>query len=327
MMNKHLSAMIAMAWVLSACQSPMPPRIAQPPTQPNSDSPAATPVPTVSAPVPALSGQQSDPGGPKVIQVEPKAEGLGDPTEGIDPTIPLETSVTPKLEPLVKGTIKPYVVNGETVTPMTTLAPFSQTGIASWYGKKFHGLKTASGEPYNMFKLSGAHQKLPIPSYVRVTNLDNQKTVVVRINDRGPFAHNRIIDLSYAAAKQLDLLKHGSGRVALRLIDPTQPEAQASDATRASTPEPTNARPALPTLAATGTYVQLGAFGDEQNADRLYQRIARHQPDRQPLLNKVYNGKVFQVVLGPYPDHALATQAASDLRAQLQLPTFTFNRP
>lgn len=351
MMTKHLWGMLGLVSLLTACQSPMPPSMSSRnlpnPSNPNQGVPAQpmrsqpmpsspngseeTPnrsVPSSNTGVAPSSRPSANGKGTKIIQIEPRAEGLGDPTEGIDPNTPLETSVTPKLEPLVKGTIKPYIVNGETVTPMASIAPFTQTGIASWYGKKFHGLKTASGEPYNMFKLSGAHQKLPIPSYVRVTNLDNQKMVIVRINDRGPFAHNRIIDLSYAAAKQLDLLKTGSGRVEISLIDPKKPETANPPISPINTASTSmQSRPMVPDLASSGVYLQVGAFSEEQNADRLCQRIERQQPDRQPLVNKVYNGKVFQVVLGPYPDQALASQAANDLREQLQLPAYMFHRP
>lgn len=284
--------------------------------------PPATSSPTIAPPA-ATTGQ-------KVIQIAPISEGPN-PTEGIDPNTPLETSITPKLEPIVRGTTKPYIVNGETVTPMASLQPFSQSGIASWYGKKFHGKKTASGEPYNMFKLTGAHQTLPIPSYVRVTNVSTQKAVVIRINDRGPFAHNRIIDLSYAAAKQLDILKTGSGRVEITLLDPSQPEMQAATAAplaNHASNQSAAPRSVPPTqLTAKGTFVQLGAFGEERNADHVLAQVVEKKPQQQSLLNKVYNGKVFQVVLGPYLDPSLATQVARELREQLQLPAFIFNRP
>ena len=324
---------------LAACSSSMPPRQtapSTPPTKPAASSPASSaPMPATNAP--ASTGSVM--GGPKVINIDPKPESSGNATDGIDPNIPLETTITPKVEPIVKGTTKPYIVNGETVTPMSDLStPYTQTGHASWYGKKFHGRKTASGEPYDMFKLSAAHRTLPIPSYVRVTNLSNGKTIMARVNDRGPFGRDRIIDLSYAAAKQLDITRHGSAQVQVTLIDPAQPSENPT-----TTAQPTANTPALPqetvqvtrtittakplsTLDANGVYVQLGAFGQEENADRLQQRIFSARPDTQSLLNKVYNGKVFQIVLGPYPDHALAAQAASQMRDQFQLPALIFSR-
>jgi rare lipoprotein A len=274
-----------------------------------------------------------------VINIDPKPESSGNATDGIDPNIPLETTITPKVEPIVKGTTKPYIVNGETVTPMSEVTtPFTQTGHASWYGKKFHGRRTASGEPYDMFKLSAAHRTLPIPSYVRVTNLSNGKTIMARVNDRGPFGRDRIIDLSYAAAKQLDITRHGSAQVQVTLIDPSQPSETAATPTQATAetqalPQETvqvtrtiSAAKPVSTLDANGVYVQVGAFGQEENADRLQQRIFSARPETQSLLNKVYNGKVFQIVLGPYPDHALAAQAASQMRDQFQLPALIFSR-
>jgi len=332
---------VTLAIWLAACSSSMPPRQtapAAPPTRP-ATSGAASSTPTPATNNPATNGSVI--GGPKVINIDPKPETSGNPTDGIDPNIPLETTVTPKLEPIVKGTTKPYIVNGETMTPMSEInTPFTQTGHASWYGKKFHGRRTASGEPYDMFKLTAAHRTLPIPSYVRITNLSNGKTIMARVNDRGPFGRDRIIDLSYAAAKQLDIIRHGSAQVEVSLIDPTQqapsqqiPSQQPSASPAASntptqaitTPAVVSANP-LTTLEAGGIYVQVGAFGQEENADRLHQRIFTTLPETQSLLNKVYNGKTFQIVLGPYPDHALAAQAASQMRDKLQLPALIFSR-
>lgn len=335
---QRLSILLLAAW-LAACNSTMPPRQSTPttPSKPSTtERPANTaPAPITNAPFPGGAA----PNGPKIINIDPKPETTGNPTDGIDPNIPLETSVTPKLEPIVKGTTKPYIVNGETVTPMSEIrTPFTQTGHASWYGKKFHGRNTASGEPYDMFKLTAAHRTLPIPSYVRITNLSNGKTLMARVNDRGPFGRDRIIDLSYAAAKQLDIIRHGSAQVEVTLIDPSQPiDSTVTPALPNADIQPTakevvqvtrtitSAKPAS-ALDANGVYVQVGAFGQEENADRLQQRIFSALPETQSLLNKVYNGKVFQVVLGPYPDHALAAQAASQMRDQLQLPALIFSR-
>lgn len=126
----------------------------------------------------------------------------------------------PKAEPLKTGTMRPYTVMGKTYTPMTALRSYKTRGIASWYGKKFDGEKTASGEIYDMYKMTAASPVLPIPSYARVTNLENGKSVIVRINDRGPFLSDRVMDLSYAAAYKLDLVRKGSGRVEIETIIP-----------------------------------------------------------------------------------------------------------
>src|SRR5688572_2017930 len=103
----------------------------------------------------------------------------------------------PQLEPLVRGTMRPYVVLGQTFTPMTELTPYKARGMASWYGRRYHGKATSSGEIYDMYAISAAHPTLPIPSYARVTNVANGRSIVVRVNDRGPFLDNRLIDLSY----------------------------------------------------------------------------------------------------------------------------------
>jgi rare lipoprotein A len=351
--NSKLIAIALLSSLLAACNSSMPPRQTSPSQPPTSKS---TPAERPRATPPMASSPSAPPVmGPRIINIDPKPEFEGNATDGIDPNTPLETSVTPRLDPIVKSTTKPYIVNGETITPMSAIAtPFTQTGHASWYGKKFHGRKTASGEVYDMFKLSAAHKTLPIPSYVRVTNLSNRKSVIVRVNDRGPFGRPRVIDLSYAAAKQLDIIQHGSSQVEVTLIDttqqtpePLQPSTETVQVTRqiiqpvsagaspasvpspASTPYTANTSAAnIPAngLEANGIYIQVGAFGQEENADRLQKRIFTAIPETQTLLNKVYNGKLFQVVLGPYPDHALAAQAASQMRDQLQLPALIFSR-
>jgi peptidoglycan lytic transglycosylase len=126
----------------------------------------------------------------------------------------------PRSEPLHKYANRPYEVFGKKYVPLASVQPFHQRGVASWYGKRFHGQKTASGEPYDMYAMTAAHPVLPIPSYARVTNLRTGKQVVVRINDRGPFHANRAIDLSYAAASRLELIGTGSGEVEIEAIVP-----------------------------------------------------------------------------------------------------------
>ena len=117
----------------------------------------------------------------------------------------------PRPEPLLVRANRPYVALGENYTPMTAFQPYRARGMASWYGRRFHGNKTSSGEVYDMYGMTAAHPTLPIPSYVRVTNPDNGRSVVVRVNDRGPFHKERLIDLSYAAAYKLRLIGKGSG--------------------------------------------------------------------------------------------------------------------
>src|SRR5689334_5007936 len=117
----------------------------------------------------------------------------------------------PKVEPLHRAANRPYAVFGREYVPATSLTPYHERGIASWYGRKFHGQKTSIGEPYDMYALTAAHPTLPLPSYARVTNVASGRSVVVRVNDRGPFLHGRIIDLSYAAAHRIGIAQNGSG--------------------------------------------------------------------------------------------------------------------
>jgi rare lipoprotein A len=127
---------------------------------------------------------------------------------------------TPRVEPLNKFANRPYEVFGKKYVPLASVQPFKQRGVASWYGKRFHGQKTSSGETYDMYAMTAAHPTLPIPSYARVTSVKTGRQVVVRINDRGPFHGGRIIDLSYAAAYRLGLIGEGSGEVEIQSIVP-----------------------------------------------------------------------------------------------------------
>src|SRR5512135_3745922 len=128
----------------------------------------------------------------------------------------------PRNEPLHRYANRPYEALGKHYVPLTAPGNYKERGIASWYGKKFHGQRTSSGEVYDMYGMSAAHKTLPIPSYARVTNLRNGKSIIVRVNDRGPFLHDRIMDLSYAAAYKLDIIGSGSAEVEVESILPGQ---------------------------------------------------------------------------------------------------------
>jgi rare lipoprotein A len=134
----------------------------------------------------------------------------------------------PRSEPLHKYANRPYEVFGKKYVPLASVQPFSQRGTASWYGKRFHGQKTSSGETYDMYKMTAAHPTLPIPSYARVTHVANGKSVVVRINDRGPFHGGRIIDLSYVAAYKLGYVGAGSAQVQVEALVPGEPARRAA---------------------------------------------------------------------------------------------------
>ena len=142
----------------------------------------------------------------------------------------------PRAEPLRQAANKPYAALGFNFTPLTEVQPFTQRGLASWYGRRFHGAKTSSGEPYDMYAMTGAHTTLPIPSYARVTNVSNGKTVVVRINDRGPFHSNRVIDLSYTAAWKLGYADRGSAEVVVEAIVPDELDMLIADRGKTTVP-------------------------------------------------------------------------------------------
>ncbi|KRB87822.1 septal ring lytic transglycosylase RlpA family protein [Noviherbaspirillum sp. Root189] len=184
-----------------------------PPAETASRPAPASRVPKTASNLPALPPAGSGRGGYY------KDDGPGDaPPEGLLDTPDAE----PRVEPYYARNSRPYVVFGKTYTPITHDQPFKQRGVGSWYGKKFHGQKTASGELYDMYKMTAAHPTLPIPSYVRVTNLTNDKQIIVRVNDRGPFHSSRIIDLSYTAALKLGYLGSGSTQLEIERLLPDE---------------------------------------------------------------------------------------------------------
>lgn len=200
--------------LVSACSSP--PKVKPVIREQSKSAPASTASTPVTKPVtstaPALPKANSGRGGYYLD------DGPGDEIpEGLESTV----DPIPVVEPYSRTGNKPYKVFGKTYTPINDSAtPFKQKGHASWYGKKFHGKRTSSGEPYDMYKVTAAHPTLPIPSYARVTNLSNGKQIIVRINDRGPFHSNRIMDLSYTAALKLGYLSKGSSEVELERLLP-----------------------------------------------------------------------------------------------------------
>lgn len=231
----------------------------------------------------------------------------------------------PKIEPFARGPSRPYTLFDKTYVPITDSRPFVQRGVGSWYGKKFHGQKTASGEIYDMFKMTAAHPTLPIPSYVRVTNLRNGRKVIVRINDRGPFHAARIIDLSYTAALKLDLLRGGSAELEVeRLLPDEILRLQEAKKTRADAPavsadnEPlASVAPAAvsaETAAAAGFYLQLGAYAQEQNALATHEQLLRSWPAGVPLPVIVPGQGLFRLHSGPFSSRELASEAARRIR-------------
>lgn len=169
----------------------------------------------------------------------------------------------PRMEPYNKAKQRSYTVLGRTYHPLKTAQGFREQGKASWYGNKFHGSKTATGERYDMYAMTAAHKTLPLPCYVEVKNLENGRSIVVRVNDRGPFHDNRIIDLSYAAASKIDMLGKGTALVEIRVIDPENPTAH-----RENPPSTGHSARHSPRI-----YIQVGAFTDLDNAHHLKRRL------------------------------------------------------
>lgn len=241
----------------------------------------------------------------------------------------------PRLEPINKGTARPYEVLGKSYTPFATLKPFKQRGLASWYGKKYHGRKTSNGERYDMFAMTAAHTLLPLPSYLRVTNLSNGRQVIVRVNDRGPFHQGRVVDLSYTAAHKLGLIGKGSGEVEIEQIIPGENDApvvaKTPDTVRPAEPTadrddvggliaqlPKDSRPPPP-----GVYVQLGAFGNPDNAENLRNILDRELEWLTEPIHVVSAGSIHRVQVGPYADRGSADRAASRIVGEMGgKPTF-----
>ena len=204
---------------------------------------------------------------------------------------------------------KPYRVGGRTYYPLSTARGYDKTGIASWYGRDFHGKRTANGERYDMHALSAAHKTLPLPSLVRVTNLENGRSVVVRVNDRGPFVKGRLIDLSWAAANALGYAGQGTARVRVQSLDtsspPMPPRPIQTVAKRTSLPLPANTPPRSKQLASShiaGMYVQIGAFAQSDNASKLKTSLSSQYPSIrvQPFMRSAQT--LYRVRIGPFSD-------------------------
>jgi rare lipoprotein A len=223
----------------------------------------------------------------------------------------------PRAETLHRGANRPYTIFGKTYVPNVSSDAFRQSGVASWYGKKFHGQKTSIGEIYDMYAMTAAHPTLPLPSYVRVTNPANAKSVVVRVNDRGPFHADRIIDLSYVAAAKLDIARRGSAMVNVERVfagEATPPVLASAAPVVAPTIAPTSITTSTISADADAFYLQLGAFSSLENADIFRERMTRELDwNREPIavLNK---DGLYRVRLGPYKTRDEAEAAVAQIK-------------
>lgn len=209
------------------------------------------------------------------------------------------------------GNKNPYTVLGKTYHLIEDETSYKERGYASWYGKKFNGYNTSNGERYDMYAMTGAHKTLPIPSYVRVTNLDNGKSVVVRINDRGPFHQGRIIDLSYAAAQRIGIHKAGTGRVEVEIAVPGD---AAPIPRRADNTAPKQVESALP----AGTFLQVGAFGHKDAAQQFAASIGTKLTYPVAISSATQPKQVHRVRVGPFKD-AKSLQDARDQLAKIKI--------
>ncbi len=238
----------------------------------------------------------------------------------------------PRAEALHRFANRPYTVFGREYVPATSLRPYKERGIASWYGRKFHGEKTSNGEIYDMYAMTAAHPTLPLPSYARVTNVATGKSVVLRVNDRGPFLHGRVIDLSYAAAWRIGIAQKGSGEVEVEAIIPGETVLVASaplppveSAPAAAPPAgqpPAEAGTPVPVAPSDGGFaVQLGAFSNYANAQNFVAHLANQLGPLGVEAKIRQVGGLFRVFVGPYAAREEARRAADRLRDALGLPT------
>jgi len=256
-------------------------------------------------------------------------DGPGDrPPENMD-AIP---DAIPKVEPFNVRANQPYIALDNKYTPMTSFYPYKEKGIASWYGKRYHGKKTSVGEIYDMYTMTGAHTTLPIPCYVRVTNTENGKSVIVRINDRGPFKKDRVIDLSFAAAYKLRLSDKGSGSVEVELIDPRQFSAlkKTSDAITEKFKEKEVVSVQTKSVdilePSDAIFIQAGAFKNEKNADLLLKQLTDMKLENSPPSKKQFSEDLFHVVIGPFNSKDEATRISDLIKSKIKISIFILSK-
>ncbi len=308
-MMRWLSMPLAVM-MLAACSS-------EPPRPVDERSTGAPTVADGNNGVPSAPTGKTETRKPPVVQKRGggyyKDDGPGDNAPADLAAIP---DAVPKVEPLHRFANNPYSVLGTDYVPKKSAAGYRARGVASWYGRKFHGQKTSSGEIYDMYGMTAAHPTLPIPCYVRVTNPANGKSVIVRVNDRGPFHAGRLIDLSYTAAWKLDYIGEGSTQVIVEAL-----QADGSSASPVASVAEVPAKPAtvtpvasLPTTTvAGGQYIQLGAFSNLGNAQALQAHLARELGEMGDKLIIRSSGNLHRLQLGPWPDVAAARRAAQVL--------------
>ncbi len=307
-MNQRIAATALLVSLLAACSSAPQRKVepSSPPVENRRDSTPTNPDAAATGSGGYLAGDGPGADAPANIDALPDA--------------------VPKIEPLHRYANRPYVALGKTYTPLTSVGHFKQRGIASWYGKKFHGRRTSIGEIYDMYAMSAAHPTLPVPSYARVTNLSNNKSVVVRINDRGPFLHDRAIDLSYAAGYKLNIIRSGSAEVEVESINPDSTIAAIKPADAVQSKPLEDEVPASPASTAVlasseaingNVYLQLGAFKSRQAAESFMAKMSTELGDVGKQLSIFVRDGLTRVHLGPYTDQNAARSSAASLQTKL----------
>jgi rare lipoprotein A len=329
---------LVLSILLAACGASAPVKPAPPKPEPNVKSESKVEA------KPNVDGNaetaKSEPVKPSTSVTKPGGYYLDDGPED-NPPANLESvaDAVPHSELLLARANKPYYAFNVSYQPMTEYAPYKKRGLASWYGKRYHGQKTSTGEVYDMYAMTGAHTILPIPSYARVTNLANKKSVVVRINDRGPFHSDRIVDLSYVAAYKLGLLSKGSAMVEVEAIDTRRmpnaannPTTAAQESTNSTSPDTTIAPLSVegttaPPNVAKGLFVQVGAFKVKANGDELIEKLVKDKLAERNLINNWYNEGTYRVRLGPFANKEEAERTAAKIKSSLKLNTYIINQP
>lgn len=252
---------------------------------------------------------------------------------GADSTCNSESmaDIVPKAEPLHRYANRPYSALGKTYTPLTKAGSYKERGIASWYGKKFHGQRTSIGEIYDMYGMTAAHPTLPIPSYARVTNVATGKSVIVRVNDRGPFLHDRIMDLSYAAACKLGYINSGSTEVEVESMAVEGSGVVSASANISTvTVAPLTAVPEASSIPVDTegsvkgrVFLQLGAFKSRQGAESFLSRMRTELGDGGAKRVRLYEkGRLIRVHYGPYATAEEARSEAGKLAVRLGFRPF-----
>jgi rare lipoprotein A len=261
----------------------------------------------------------SAPKKPEPGSTSPKYYQDDGPPEAVPENLGEVPDAVPRDEPFHRYANRPYTVFGQTYVPVVNKEPTKERGLASWYGRKFHGQKTSSGEVYDMFAMTAAHKTLPIPSYAKVTNVKTGKSVVVRINDRGPFHSNRIIDLSYAAAARIGILSAGSGMVEVERILPAPDGESVAMAAAPVVTAPAAAVVKTPVVATEGTamWLQLGAFSSLEGAESFRTHVVSELTWVNEAIEVVSHDGLHRVRMGPYRNLEEAAAIGDKVRRTL----------